>query len=145
MANNLDLSPDGQMAFSLAALRALDYAGPALTGQHLVPGVFFSLDPDSANTVDVTSVPGELMTLRLGVEKPGRWLTLNLGVHYDWYGVPWDGNGQLGRAAPACAPTGTTSAAARTTTALSNATSLRTPSSSSFTEYSRSPPVGRNK
>jgi hypothetical protein len=25
-------------------------------------------------------------------------LTLNLGVHYDWYGVPWDSNGQLGRA-----------------------------------------------
>ena len=72
MANNLDLSPDGPMAFSLAALRALDYAGPALTGPHLVPGVFFSLDPDSANTVDVTSVPGELMTLRLAVEKSGR-------------------------------------------------------------------------
>ncbi|HYR84233.1 MAG TPA: TonB-dependent receptor [Terriglobia bacterium] len=25
-------------------------------------------------------------------------LTLNLGVRYDWYGVPWDSNGQLGRA-----------------------------------------------
>ena len=25
-------------------------------------------------------------------------LTLNLGLRYDWYGVPWDSNGQLGRA-----------------------------------------------
>jgi len=25
-------------------------------------------------------------------------VTLNLGAHYDWYGVPWDSNGQLGRA-----------------------------------------------
>src|SRR5262249_51468140 len=25
-------------------------------------------------------------------------LTLNIGIHYDWYGVPYDGNGQLGRA-----------------------------------------------
>lgn len=79
MANNLDLSPDGQLAFSLAALRGLDYAGPAVTGQHLVPGIFFSLDPDQTNTVDVSSVPGELMSLRIGVEKPGRWLTLNMG------------------------------------------------------------------
>ncbi len=28
-------------------------------------------------------------------------VTLNLGVRYDWYGVPWDSNGQLGRAAGA--------------------------------------------
>jgi hypothetical protein len=25
-------------------------------------------------------------------------VTLNLGIRYDWYGVPWDSNGQLGRA-----------------------------------------------
>lgn len=78
MANNLDLSPDGHMAFSLQMLRGLDYAGPAVNGHHLVPGVFFSLDPEAANTVDVTSVPGELLRFRLGVDKPGRWLTLNM-------------------------------------------------------------------
>jgi hypothetical protein len=80
MANNLDLSPDGQMAFSMAALRGLEFAGPAVTGQHLVPGVFFSIDPESTNTVSVESRPGELMTFKLGVDKPGRWLTLNMGV-----------------------------------------------------------------
>jgi hypothetical protein len=80
MANNLDISPDGQMAFSLAALRGLDYSGPAVNGQHLVPGIFFSLDPDAVNTVEVESRPGELMKFKLRVETPGRWLTLNMGV-----------------------------------------------------------------
>lgn len=80
MANNLDLAPDGQMAFSLASLRALDYTGPAMNGQHLVPGIFFSLDPESTNTVAVESRPGELMKFRLGVDRPGRWLTLNMSV-----------------------------------------------------------------
>ena len=78
MANNLNLSPDGELVASLNALRALEYAGPAANGQHLVPGIFFSLDPDSANTVEVTSRQGELMTMRMGVDKPGRWLTLNM-------------------------------------------------------------------
>jgi hypothetical protein len=80
MANNLDLAPDGQMAFSLASLRALDYSGPAVSGQHLVPGIFFSLDPESTNAVTVESHPGELMKFRLVVDRPGRWLTLNMSV-----------------------------------------------------------------
>ena len=80
MANNLDLSPDGQLAFALATLRGLDFSGPMANGQHLVPGIFFSLDPEASNTVAVVSQPGELMTIRLGVEQPGRWLTLNLGI-----------------------------------------------------------------
>lgn len=80
MANNLDVSPDGQMAFALTALRGLDYAGPAANGQHLVPGIFFSLDPESNNTVDVTSRPGEMMSFRLGIDQPGRWLSLNMSA-----------------------------------------------------------------
>ena len=80
MANNLDLSPDGQLAYSLTALRGLDFTGPAENGRHIVPGIFFSLDPQSANRVDIASHPGELMTMRLGVDRPGRWLTLNMGV-----------------------------------------------------------------
>ena len=78
MANNLNLSPDGQLAASLNALRALEYAGPVANGQHLVPGIFFSVDPDSTNTVEVTSHQGALMTMRMGVDTPGRWLTLNM-------------------------------------------------------------------
>lgn len=80
MTNNLDLSPDGQLAFALAALRGLDFAGPAQNGQHVVPGIFFSLDPEAGHTVELASRPGELMTIRLGVERPGRWLTLNLDI-----------------------------------------------------------------
>ena len=80
MANNLDLSPDGQLAFSLATLRGLDFAGPAPDGFHVVPGIFFSLDPEAGSTVQIESRPGELMTIRLGADRPGRWLTLNLGI-----------------------------------------------------------------
>ncbi len=80
MTNNLDLSPDGQLTFALAALRGLDHAGRAESQRHLVPGIFFSLDPESQNRVDVESHPGDLMTIRIGVDKPGRWLTLNMGV-----------------------------------------------------------------
>jgi hypothetical protein len=61
-------------------LQGLDYTGPAINGQHLVPGIFFSLDPESDNTVDVQSQPGELMSFRLNADRPGRWLTLNMGV-----------------------------------------------------------------
>ena len=64
----------------MASLRALDYNGPAINGQHLVPGIFFSLDPESTNTVTVESRPGELMKFRLAVDRPGRWLTLNMSV-----------------------------------------------------------------
>jgi hypothetical protein len=80
MTNNLNLSPDGELAFSLAALRALDYQGTAVNAQHLVPGVFFSIDTESDNTVHVDSRPGALMTFRLDVDKPGRWLALNMRV-----------------------------------------------------------------
>jgi hypothetical protein len=80
MTNNLDLSPDGQMAFALANLRGLEYKGAAANTQHIVPGIFFSLDPEATNTVHIDSRPGELMNIRLGVDRPGRWLTLNLGV-----------------------------------------------------------------
>lgn len=80
MANNLDLSPDAQLAFALADLRGLAFSGRVGSGQHLAPGICFSLDPEASNTVDVTSTPGEMMTARLGVDRPGRWLTLNLGI-----------------------------------------------------------------
>lgn len=80
MTNNLDLSPDGQLNFSLAALRGLEHVGQAENHRHLVPGIFFSLDPESQNRVDVECHPVDLMTIRIGVDQPGRWLTLNMGV-----------------------------------------------------------------
>lgn len=80
MDNNLNLSPDGQLAFALAALRGLDRAGPLEAGQHLVPGVFFSVDPETTNRVEVESRPGEILSARLVVEEPGRWLSLNFDL-----------------------------------------------------------------
>ena len=73
-------SPDSDLAATLAMLRGLDHSGSVAGGQHLVPGVFFSLDPAAAVTVDVQSRPGELMTFRLQVDRPGNWMTLNMGV-----------------------------------------------------------------
>ena len=78
--NNIDLSPDGQLTFSLATLRGLEQSGPVQNGQHIVPGIFFSLDPDSDNSVSIDSRPGELMAIKFDVGQPGRWLTLNLGI-----------------------------------------------------------------
>ena len=80
MANNLDLAPDSQLAFALAALRGMEFAGPVDSGQQLVPGIFFGLDPEANNTVQIDSRPGDLMTMRFQVDRPGRWLTLNLGI-----------------------------------------------------------------
>jgi hypothetical protein len=80
MANNLDLSPDAQLAFSLASLRELEFAGPAANAEHLVPGIYFSLDPQASNSVTVASQPGELMKVQFGVVQPGRWLTLNMVI-----------------------------------------------------------------
>jgi len=80
MANNLDLSPDGQLAFALSGLRGMEHSGPVANGHHLVPGIFFSTDPESDNMVEVQSRPGSLMTMRFGVDKPGRWLSLNMGL-----------------------------------------------------------------
>jgi hypothetical protein len=78
MDNNLSFTPDGQLAFSLQALRGLTQAGRLGHNQHIVPGIFFSVDPDSSNHVEIDSQPGDLMRLRLVVGTPGRWLSLNL-------------------------------------------------------------------
>jgi hypothetical protein len=80
MANDPILSPDGPLTITLANLRGLNYVGPAASGQNIVPGVFFSLDPETDNTVQVTSRSGELMDIRMEVARPGRWLALNLVV-----------------------------------------------------------------
>lgn len=80
MDDNLVISADGEIAFVLKALRALDFSGALTQGQHLVPGAFFSVDPESDNQVEVESRPGQMLTARSIVDKPGRWLSLNLGL-----------------------------------------------------------------
>ncbi len=78
--NNLALSPDSQLAFALATLRGLELSCRALNGQHIVPGIFFSLDPEAENAVHIDSRLGEMMAITMEVERPGRWLTLNMGI-----------------------------------------------------------------
>lgn len=80
MADPQSLPPDTELNVLMANLRGLTYSGPAVHDQHLVQGVFFSLDPAAVNTVTVDSVPGQLMKIGLAVERPGRWLTLNIGM-----------------------------------------------------------------
>lgn len=80
MADTHYLSPDAHLAGSLAMLRGLAYVGAAPDGHHLVPGVFFSLDPEQKNSVEVESRPGTLLKLRLNIDKPARWLSFNMGL-----------------------------------------------------------------
>lgn len=80
MEHNLGISADGEVNFALKSLRDLDWSGPLASRQHLVPGVFFSVDPESTNQVEVESRPGQMLTARTLVDKPGRWLSLNLGL-----------------------------------------------------------------
>jgi len=80
MEHNLVVSPDGEVGFALRSLRELDWSGLLAPGQHLVPGVFFSTDPEATNQVEVESRPGQMLTARTLVDQPGRWLSLNLSL-----------------------------------------------------------------
>jgi hypothetical protein len=80
MAQAIDQTPDSHLAATLTALRGLTFDGFVADTQHLVPGVFFSLDPEGKTAVHVDSLPGNLLAMRVEVERPGRWLSLNMGV-----------------------------------------------------------------
>ncbi len=73
-------APEAQLLQSLSALRALNFVGPAVGSQHLVPGIFFSIDPEARDSVEVACGQGALLSIRLAVEGKGRWLSLNLGL-----------------------------------------------------------------
>jgi hypothetical protein len=66
------------MVFTLAALRALEFTGPAVNGQHLVPGVFFAFEATGPDVLRVESRPGSLVGFAIGDTLPGRWLTLHV-------------------------------------------------------------------
>lgn len=68
------------MVFTLAALRALDFTGPAVSGQHLVQGVFFAYETTGADVLQIDSRPGSLVGFRIGDTPPGRWLTLHFVI-----------------------------------------------------------------
>lgn len=80
MAKSLYLPPDGPMIFTMAALRALDFTGAGVNGQHIVPGVFFGFDSPASDVLRLESRPGSLIRFSLGVDAPGRWLTLHIAL-----------------------------------------------------------------
>jgi len=78
MEHNVDFGAEAQVNHSLAVLRALDIDASVASDECFVPGVFVSVDSESDTQVQVTSNPGELLTLGLTTTKPGRWLSLNI-------------------------------------------------------------------
>ncbi|MBI1171864.1 hypothetical protein GC209_10710 [bacterium] len=78
--NNLDVSADAQANFSLGTLRAHTTSGKVISGKHIVPGVFFSIDSKSSDSVDIDSKPGDMMSIRVTSSGTGRWLTLHLSL-----------------------------------------------------------------
>lgn len=66
---------------NLNQLHALSGEGAVVSGERLVPGLWFDIDPD-AGGVDAryTATEGGFLTLRSTAETPGRWFTLNIDL-----------------------------------------------------------------
>ena len=66
---------------ALAALRRLQSSGPLASEADIVPGLRLSFDTErGAIEAAHAAGPGPLLRLTLAVERPGRWLTLNLSL-----------------------------------------------------------------
>ena len=78
--DNLMLGPDAQVNHALALLRGLTAEGAVVSGTPLVPGIWFDLDPEGRAEGRYRSRPGELISARLDVGVPGRWLALHLDL-----------------------------------------------------------------
>ena len=78
MEHNLDFGAEAQANHALAILRASKLTLKATSDEHLSPGVFLSVDPESDTKIQVTSQPGSLIDLSLSTSRPGRWLSLNI-------------------------------------------------------------------
>jgi len=80
MIHNLHLGPEADASHALALLRAMEMDAPVEPGQHLVPGLFFSCDPDGEVRIQCRSRPDHLLDITLDVARPGRWLALHLAL-----------------------------------------------------------------
>lgn len=78
--HNLDLGPDAGANHLLAMLRQQDMQGDLVSGLPILPGLFFSLDPDSVTTGTYASAPGLLLEADFTVEHPGRWMALHIAL-----------------------------------------------------------------
>lgn len=80
MEHNLDFGPEAQANHALAALRGLSGGGPIEADRMPVPGVWFALDPESEMGGSYETQPGMLLTARVRVVVPGRWLALHVAL-----------------------------------------------------------------
>lgn len=78
MVDNIQFGPAAGVNHALALLRAETIDKTVQTETALVPGIFFSLDPDVRVTGTVKSPPGEILSLHLVPEGPTRWMSLNI-------------------------------------------------------------------
>ncbi|SEO24127.1 hypothetical protein SAMN04488103_11627 [Gemmobacter aquatilis] len=80
MPHNLSLAPDAEVNATLALLREGELSGDIVSNQQLLPGLFFSLDPESETTGRFRSEPGRLLDMEFNAATPGRWMALHLAL-----------------------------------------------------------------
>lgn len=80
MTHNLDLGPDAGANHLLALLRGLSFSGPVASDSPLLPGLFFSLDPESSTQLRCHSAPGMMVEAEFTVARPGRWMALHINL-----------------------------------------------------------------
>jgi hypothetical protein len=78
MPDNLLLGPEAGVNYSLALLRADVFEKAVEPRVGLVPGVFFSVDPEASVTGSVLSAPGSLLSLRLTPDASTRWISIHM-------------------------------------------------------------------
>ncbi len=72
--------PEAQVNQSLAELHQLTRQGLVVSDDPIVPGIWLSLDPESATQGSYTTAPGMLLSVSFHTETPGRWQALHLGL-----------------------------------------------------------------
>lgn len=78
--DNLMLGPDAQANHTLALLRGMALEGDMVSGEELVPGLWFDIDPAAEAEGQYSSREGELISARFNVPKPGQWLGLHVNL-----------------------------------------------------------------
>lgn len=104
MTHNLDLGPEAEANHRLAVLRGLAAEGDLHSDTAIVPGLFFSFDPESVTRGRFRSQPGRLIEAGFEVERPGRWMAMHLKLG----GLDLTGRQAVGILCRSAAPEATT-------------------------------------
>jgi len=78
MAHNLSTSADAEFNFMVSQLRDGSFDQPIASGDALIPGCFFQVDPAGQQEMHLTSGAGEGLKIRTRVQHPGDWMALHL-------------------------------------------------------------------